>query len=38
MIVILMVWIMFGILGMNLLSGKMGYCKFQENKNYYGIN
>jgi hypothetical protein len=36
--VILMVWVMFGILGMNLLSGKMGYCKFSDSRSYYKIN
>lgn len=38
LIVILMVWIMFGILGINLLSGKMGYCKFPDDRSYYEIS
>ena len=38
LIVILMVMIMFGILGINLLEGKMGYCFRQNESNYYGIN
>lgn len=34
-----MVWLMFGILGINLLNGKMGYCYFEDRtKNYYNIN
>jgi len=34
-IVVLLIWIMFAILGMNLLSGRMGYCNIS---NYYGVS
>ena len=38
MIVILMIWIMFGILGISLLKDKMSYCNLNNRPNYYGIN
>lgn len=38
LIVILMVWVMFGILGINLLKGKMGYCDLGEGRSYYGVS
>ena len=39
-IVILMVWIMFAILGSNLMQGKMGKCVIASDPNfeYYGVN
>lgn len=36
--VILLFWIMYGILGVNLLSGKMNFCYFPDARNYYYIN
>lgn len=38
LVVIFLFWMIFGILGMSLLKGKMGYCFLGENENYYGIN
>lgn len=39
MIVIMMVWIMFAILAMSFMGGKLGYCKLADpNLDYYGIN
>jgi len=35
LLVVFIVWVMFAILGMNLLSGRLGYCNI---KYYYGIN
>lgn len=37
-VVVIMVWLMFAILGMNLMSGKMGFCSFTDNRSYYYIN
>lgn len=34
-IVVLLIWLMFAILGMSLLQNRMGYCDVE---NYYGIN
>lgn len=35
-IVIILIWLMFGILGLNLMRGKLGYCEGVSN--VYGIN
>ena len=35
-IVILLIWLMFGILGLNLMRGKLGYC--DGTSNIYGVN
>ena len=37
-IVIFIIWLMFAILGVSLLKGKMGYCVFNDNRSYYNIN
>lgn len=39
LIFIFLIWLMFGILGINFMSGKMGYCtKSMDNKKYiYGV-
>ena len=37
-VVVFMVWLMFAILGMNLMAGKMGYCNFPDNRSYYYVN
>ena len=34
-IVVLLVWMMFAILGMNLMAGKLNYCYSKENINVY---
>jgi hypothetical protein len=36
--VIMLFWIMYGILGINLMSGRMGFCQFPDPRNYYYIN
>jgi hypothetical protein len=40
MIFILVIWIMYGILGINLLQGKLGYCSFPKNSTMssYGVS
>lgn len=34
-IVVLLVWMMFAILGMNLMAGKLNYCYSKESINVY---
>lgn len=36
--VVLMFWLMYAILGMNLLSGKLGFCNFPDQRNYFYVN
>lgn len=38
LIVILMFWVMFGILGINLLQNKLGYCDIPDKASYFEIN
>ena len=38
LIVILMFWVMFGILGINLLQNKLGYCDVPNKASYFEIN
>jgi hypothetical protein len=37
-VVVLMVWLMYGILGMNLIGGKLGYCQFPDARSYFNVN
>lgn len=37
-IVILIIWLMFAILGVSLLKGKMGYCQYPNNASYYNVS
>lgn len=38
MVVIGMIWIMFAILGISLIGGRMGYCAVPEGESYYEIS
>ena len=38
LIVLLLIWLMFAILAINLLKERFGYCKVPNNGDYYGIN
>lgn len=37
-VVVLMIWLMYGILGVNLIGNKLSYCSFPDNRNYFYVN
>ncbi len=37
-LVIFVMWLIYGILGINLMAGRFGYCHFKDSRSYYNIN